>query len=312
MEIQGFFATMQAQCSGSFYSLDLDEESRLRNVFWGDNRCMYAYKSFGDVITFDTTYLVNGYDMPFAPFVGVNHHGQSILLGCGLISSEDTDTFMWLFKTWLDCMEGCAPMGIITDQDRAMQNVIKIVFLNAKHRWCLWHIMKKVPEKLGGLAQKDDILDALHECIYDSQYVQEFEHKWIEMLQRFSLQDHEWLDVMYNERTRWVPCYLKPTFWADMSTTQRSENINAFFDSFINSKTTLKQFVEQYGRALRNKVEKDFQDDTNSFTKMIPCVTTYGMEKQVQEIYTLAKFKEFQNEMVGKVYCDLLLCEDIW
>jgi hypothetical protein len=27
--------------------------------------------------------------MPFAPFVGVNHHGQSMLLGCALLSNED-------------------------------------------------------------------------------------------------------------------------------------------------------------------------------------------------------------------------------
>lgn len=40
-----------------------------------------AYEEFGDIITFDTTYLTNKYDMPFAPFVGVNHHGHSILLG---------------------------------------------------------------------------------------------------------------------------------------------------------------------------------------------------------------------------------------
>ncbi|XP_022853627.1 protein FAR1-RELATED SEQUENCE 5-like [Olea europaea var. sylvestris] len=40
-----------------------------------DNRCRQAYKEFGDVVTFDTTYLTNKYDMPFAPFVGVNHHG---------------------------------------------------------------------------------------------------------------------------------------------------------------------------------------------------------------------------------------------
>ncbi|KAL2498627.1 Serine/threonine-protein kinase OXI1 [Abeliophyllum distichum] len=52
--------------------------------------------------------------MPFAPFVGVNHHGQSTLLGCGLISNEDTQTFTWLFRTWLECMEGKAPIGIIT------------------------------------------------------------------------------------------------------------------------------------------------------------------------------------------------------
>jgi len=48
---------------------------------------------FGDVVSFDTTYLTNKYDMRFAPFVGVNHHGQSILLGCGLLSLEDTSTF---------------------------------------------------------------------------------------------------------------------------------------------------------------------------------------------------------------------------
>lgn len=33
-----------------------------------------AYKEFGDVVSFDTTYLVNKYDIAFAPFVGVNHH----------------------------------------------------------------------------------------------------------------------------------------------------------------------------------------------------------------------------------------------
>ena len=81
-----------------FFSIDLDEEDRLKNVFWADARSRAAYKYFGDVITFDTTYLTNKYDMPFAPFVGVNHHGQSILLGCGLISREDTETFTWLFE----------------------------------------------------------------------------------------------------------------------------------------------------------------------------------------------------------------------
>ena len=77
----------------------MDEESRLKNVFWADPRSRATYKDFRDVVTFDTTYLINKYDMSFAPFVGVNHHGHSILLGCGLISHEDTKTFMWLFDT---------------------------------------------------------------------------------------------------------------------------------------------------------------------------------------------------------------------
>ncbi|XP_022859024.1 protein FAR-RED IMPAIRED RESPONSE 1-like [Olea europaea var. sylvestris] len=55
--LQSYFSKMQARCSGFYFSMDLDDESRLRNIFWADNRCRQAYKEFGDVVTFDTTYL---------------------------------------------------------------------------------------------------------------------------------------------------------------------------------------------------------------------------------------------------------------
>jgi transposase-like protein len=78
----------------------------------------------------------------------MNHHGQSILLGAGLISSEDTNTFVWLFKCWLECMNGQAPKAIMTDQDRAMKNAIAIVFPESRHRYCMWHIMKNFLKSL--------------------------------------------------------------------------------------------------------------------------------------------------------------------
>ncbi|KAK8949262.1 Protein FAR-RED IMPAIRED RESPONSE 1 [Platanthera zijinensis] len=97
--LQNYFKQVQSIDANFFYNIDYDEENRIKNLFWADARCRAAYEDFGDVITFDTTYLTNKYDMPFAPFVGVNHHGHSILLGCGLISSEDTENFIWLFDT---------------------------------------------------------------------------------------------------------------------------------------------------------------------------------------------------------------------
>ncbi|GAU23098.1 hypothetical protein TSUD_183990 [Trifolium subterraneum] len=113
---------------------DVDNEFHVRNVFWADARSRAAYEDFGDVVTFDTTYLTNKYDMPFAVFVGVNHHGQSTLLGCGLVSREDTESFVWLFKSWLRCMVGKAPVGIMTDKCKAMQNAIELVFPTTRHR----------------------------------------------------------------------------------------------------------------------------------------------------------------------------------
>lgn len=112
--------------------------------------------------------------MSFAPFVGVNYHGQSKLLGCDLLSNEDTYTFVWLFRTWLQCMHHRVPNGIITDRDRAMQNAIKVMFPNAKHRWCLWRIMKKLSEKFGYHIDKGSIFSSIHRLVYNSQ----FEESW--------------------------------------------------------------------------------------------------------------------------------------
>ncbi|XP_028058285.1 protein FAR1-RELATED SEQUENCE 5-like [Camellia sinensis] len=166
---------------------------------------------------------------------GVNHHGQSILFGCGLLSNENTKTFVWLFKEWLSCMSDAPPKAIITDQCRAMQNAIEIVFPQARHRWCLWHIMKKIPEKLRGYSQYESIKVALSNAVYDSFTKDEFQEYWEAMIENFNLNDNEWLRVLYHERHRWIPAYVKDIFWAGMSTTQRSESMNAFFDGYVNS-----------------------------------------------------------------------------
>ncbi|XP_024953574.1 protein FAR-RED ELONGATED HYPOCOTYL 3-like [Citrus sinensis] len=91
-----------------------------------------------------------------------------------------------------------------------------------------------------------------------------------------------------------------------MSTTQRSESMNAFFDGFVNSKTNLKQFVKQYENALRRKAELEWQAYAKCFSKNTPCVTRYEIEKQVEKMYTIAKFKEFQQELNALMYCDIV------
>ncbi|KAF5453435.1 hypothetical protein F2P56_028337 [Juglans regia] len=279
---------MRLQNDGFVYVIDVDEELRLRNVFWADARSRAAYEYFGDVITFDTTYLTNRYGMPFAPFVGVNHHGQSILLGAALISSEDTSTFVWLFQAWLECMDGRAPKAIITDQDRAMKAAIAL--------------------KLGSHAAFNaGLKTAIQSALYDSQTCDEFEEKWGQLIQKYGLGENQWLQGLYNKRSFWVPVYLKGVFWAGMSTTQRSESMNAFFDGFVHSGTMLKEFVDQFDNALRKKVEVETTADFNSSNQTIPCSSAFRIEKQFQAVYTNAKFKEVQREVWGMILCNCIL-----
>jgi transposase-like protein len=71
-------------------------------------------------------------------------------------------------------MNGRASGAIITDQSRAMKNAIARVFPKTRHRYCLWHIMKKLLEKFTKYEQYADIKRSLHTCLYDSQTIEKF------------------------------------------------------------------------------------------------------------------------------------------
>ncbi|KAF2301392.1 hypothetical protein GH714_023586 [Hevea brasiliensis] len=51
-----------------------------------DARSRVAYGYFSDGVAIDTTCLKDKFEMPLVSFIGANHHGHSMLLGCGLLA----------------------------------------------------------------------------------------------------------------------------------------------------------------------------------------------------------------------------------
>lgn len=45
--IQSYFSDMQTRSTGFYFYMDLDDDSRLKNVFWIDNRDREALRSLG-------------------------------------------------------------------------------------------------------------------------------------------------------------------------------------------------------------------------------------------------------------------------
>lgn len=99
---------------GFSYSVDTDDEGRLKTLMWTNGRSRMQYAHFGEVITFDTTYRTNLYDMPFGLFVGVNNHFQTILFGGVLMTDESIQSFRWVFKEFVSLMGGRAPRTVLT------------------------------------------------------------------------------------------------------------------------------------------------------------------------------------------------------
>ncbi|XP_042974734.1 protein FAR1-RELATED SEQUENCE 5-like [Carya illinoinensis] len=280
----------------AFYKVD--ENGCMGSCFWTDARSRSAYQYFGDVVTFDAKYLTNVYKMPFVPFSGVNHHHQTIMFGCALLVNETAESYIWLLRTWQEAMLGRAPSTIITDDDKAMAKAIAEVLPNTTHRLCLWHILQKFPEHLAHVYNKfPEFQKEFHHCIHEIVTSDEFEEEWVSIVVKYGLVGNDWLQNLYNRREKWVPAYLRTTFCAGMSTTQRSESMNKFFKDYVRASTMVSDFVHQYEKALDARYFKEKEKDVRTKSTRPVLKTCWEIEEEAAKVYTRKSFNIFQDEL---------------
>lgn len=304
-----FLNKMQDQNPCFFYSLDMNEQGQLRNVFWSDAKSRSSYNYFGDVVAINVTNFSDQYDMQFVSFMGTNHHAQPVLLGCGLLAGRSLGAYVWLFGTWLRCMNAKPPHSIITNYCHDVAIAIKKVFPNARHRFCLSHILNVLPEKLEEIDNKDEIISTFTTLAYDYVTMTDFDREWQDTIQHFHLERNEWLSKLYEVRMQWAPVYVKDSFWAGMSVTDRSDSVTDYFDGWLMSGTSLKMFVEQYEEAVKGKLEKESYEDLRSAQMRPPMVTGLPVEDQAAKVYTAEIFQKFFNEIGHSFHCDYNILE---
>ncbi|XP_021729764.1 protein FAR1-RELATED SEQUENCE 8-like [Chenopodium quinoa] len=185
---------MSADNQNFFHLCRFGKDGALQDVVWVDARSRVAYEEFGDVVCFDSTYLTNKFYLPFVLFIGVNHHGQSILFGCALISRETAETYEWVLRTWLHCMGGKAPISILTDQDPAIRKAVNLIMPESCHRWCIWHILQKFGRYVGKHEDYEAVKDEFENIIYGSLDADEFVDRWVDAVDYYKLGDNSWLE----------------------------------------------------------------------------------------------------------------------
>ena len=180
-QVISYFVEQKEKDPDFFFRIKMDAEDRVENLFWVDGAARRAYaQAYHDCVSFDTTYLTNMYNMPFAPFIGINRHGQSIMLGCAFVRQELATSFDWVFETFLEAMGGRQPDNIITDQDIAMKASISKVFPDSVHRNCRWHIISKAQGKVGPVLGRNPGLSEDFNAVVDFSFSpEEFEAKWV-------------------------------------------------------------------------------------------------------------------------------------
>lgn len=294
-----FFQEKQKEDPNFFYRIVIDEDKKVKHMFWADGTSLKYYEMYGDCISFDTTYMTNKYNLPFAPFVGVTGHAHTCLFACAFISDETIETFKWIFKTFLEAMGGKHPRTIITDQDMAMRPAIKEVFPETVHRNCFFHIKSKCYQKNGNcFARNIGMPEDFEDIVNYSLTVSEFERDWKQMVEDYHLENNKYFSKMWETRARFIPVYFKNDFFPFLQSTGRSEGTNSRFKDNVTSTYSVISFLREYQRIVEQvNVSEEYEDNESNRKRPKELMFGYTIERQAQEVYNRNIFKKFQFQL---------------
>ncbi|XP_074297454.1 protein FAR1-RELATED SEQUENCE 5-like [Silene latifolia] len=231
----------------------------------------------------------------------VDHHKRCVTFGVGLLINESKESFAWLFTRFLEAMGGRYPVCIITDEDLGLEGGLKKVFKDkVQHRYCMWHILKKLSEKVGPvICRETEFLKEINSCVWGEDVEPaEFDERWTTIVEAHGLSDNEWLQEKYGIRQFWIPAYFRDLFLGGlMRTTSRSESENHFFSNFTNPNLTLVEFWMLFESAMdtqRWAQSKLIAQSKYSFPNL---ATPLDLEKHAAETYTPRIFEEFKVEI---------------
>ncbi|XP_074283170.1 uncharacterized protein LOC141607715 [Silene latifolia] len=89
------------------------------------------------------------------------------------------------------------PQCIVTDQDPAIKLVVRSVFKKARHRYCMWHIMKKHIDKVESeICKEPDFVERICAVVWDTDLEPfEFEEKWSQSAMEQQRYNQRFLDA---------------------------------------------------------------------------------------------------------------------
>uniref|UniRef100_K7N3N2 Protein FAR1-RELATED SEQUENCE n=1 Tax=Glycine max TaxID=3847 RepID=K7N3N2_SOYBN len=232
----GYFQRQHFENPTFFYAIQLDVEDKVSNLFWADDNMVVDYDHFGDVICLDTTCRTNKDLRPFVQFLGVNHHKQ--------------------------------PKAILTEQEAVIIEAVNTVLSDTNHCTCVWQLYENTLKYLSHVVKDaESFANDLRRSIYDPKD-EEFTRAWEAMLEKYNLQQNEWLRWIYRER--------------EMGCFHLGEILSHKFRSYLNHDLDVLQFFKHFERVVDEQRYKEIEASEEN-------------EQHASDIYTPRAFEVFQG-----------------
>jgi len=306
-----YLQRMQHDNPSFFYAVKSDENGNFTNFFWADSKSIVDFVHFGDVVCFDSGYAFAGYGRPLALFTGLNHHKQTVIFGAALLYDESDEAFRWLLDTFKMAMNGTHPKTLLTDRSAAISEAIAATLPATAHRYCVWQIYQHALQQLSQAFQGSKTLEGnFKRCLFDCEDEEEFLTAWKEMLEKYDLEDNQWLADLFSIKEKWALPYGRDAFYADMKSVQQKESLTSELKKHLSLEYGLLNFFEHFEKLLcdRRSAELEFDVNANQSTKKPPSMR---MLRQAANVYTPAAFKMFEREFELYMDCMLYSCGEM-
>ena len=284
------------------------EGDRLALVFWECEDAMDDWAQGGEsnVLLFDPTCNTNKYGLKLACFTTVASTGQTVILACCLVRSENEASFEWAFRCFSDTFR-VKPAIIFTDSDKAIANAVEKLcdpeqpWEGLEHLLCVFHISKNFYSHLKPLFPTSEAWHRVNSMFWriakdsDAHAVSRWETDWGELKELVQNNSNtsdkqsaafRWMDDLSEKRHKWAARYVFGHCTFGIHSTQRAEAVNGAIKKTISGSmllTEVNKSLEDYNRAARDRrtVQAHLQSLRNARRATASCAAVRSLEGKI-------------------------------
>lgn len=195
-------------------------------------------------------------------------------------------------QSFMHLMNGRLPQTLFTDLDLELTDAVLREWPFTKHVFSIWHVLSKFPSWFSALSYRYEKFKSEIHRLYYLDTVEEFEHDWQHMVMEFGLITDRHINLLFSHRASWALPYLRGSFSAGLMTIGVSMSITSFFKEFLNSKTRLKDFVEQvHSSWLLHYLCLQNHEEDNIFGHLQVCLAVDFQSQAAEEAIIRQKFQ---------------------
>jgi hypothetical protein len=192
--------------------------------------------------------------MKLALWVTVDHTAATKILATSLLLDETEESFQFTCECFKDCFR-VPPAVIFTDSDPAIKAAIDVVFPDAQHLLCIFHLAKNLISNVRpACGENDELWRRIQSAWWvmvkqsDESARATFEAEWAALVGLLDASAvagkrmataRTWLHKMADSREQWAFRWTWRFFTMGIHSTQRIEAVHSAIEGFIRANTLL-------------------------------------------------------------------------